>query len=233
MNKTLVEKANSLCKDCGISKNNLTKAINIVGGRVADDSTDETEIDKVANEVLEIAKVMQAEATSRVEDYKQKHPSQKQNVKTPVNDDDANNDDDDAGSNNNSVASLVEAALAKALKPLQDKLALYEKNDAAKTRLEALTEKLNGCKDEQFKTQTLKDFKRMSFESDDAFNEYLTEKASDIETANQNFANSKLAGGNAPMFSQKEENGVSSAVAAFVKSKEKSEDDKFAGKKLI
>lgn len=230
MNKALEAKAKSLCKDCGISVNNLTKAINIVGGHVADDSTDETEIDKVANDVLEVAKIMQAEATSRVEDFKKKNPINPKD-KTPVTD--PKDKQDDSTENPQDVAALVKAAVAEAMKPMQEKIAMYEGQNVAKTRLDALNEKLAGCKDEQFKTQTLKDFKRMSFDNDDAFNEYLTEKATDIETANQNFANAKLAGSGAPMFSHKDEAGVSSEVATFIKSKEKTEDDKFAGKKLL
>lgn len=57
--------------------------------------------------------------------------------------------------------------------------------NVAKSRLQRLTESLKDCKDESFKAQTLKDFNRMAFQDDAAFEEYLTEKAEDIKTANQ------------------------------------------------
>ena len=37
-----------------------------------------------------------------------------------------------------------------------------------------LNEILNGCKDEAFKAKALKDFGRMTFNDDNAFNEYVT-----------------------------------------------------------
>lgn len=96
------------------------------------------------------------------------------------------------------IAAIVANAVASAVRPLQDRLEKYEKGNVEKSRLEKLTEKLNECKDETFKNQTLKDFKRMQFETDEAFSEYLTEKEADIAAANQNITNSNLRGNSAP-----------------------------------
>lgn len=130
----------------------------------------------------------------------------------------------------NGISAVIKAAVAEAVKPFQEKLSGYEADNVAKSRLQALNEKLNGCKDETFKKQTLKDFARMSFATDDAFNEYLTEKAADIENANQNVADAALSNGaGSPLFSQKEESGISKGVADFVES-QKPGNNQFTGK---
>ena len=130
------------------------------------------------------------------------------------------------------ISAIVKAAVAEAVKPFQEKLSAYDADNIAKSRLQALNEKLNGCKDENFKAQTLKDFQRMTFKDDADFNEYLTAKAADIETANQNVADNKLdnAGGS-PLFSQKEESGISKGVAEYVES-QKPGNDNFTGKEI-
>lgn len=132
----------------------------------------------------------------------------------------------------NNISEIVKAAVAEAVKPFQEKLSGYEADNIAKSRLQALTEKLNECKDETFKAQTLKDFARMKFDTDDEFNEYLNEKVTDIATANQNMANAALNNsGGTPLFSPKEESGVSKGVAEFVAS-QKPENNTFTGKEI-
>lgn len=109
--------------------------------------------------------------------------------------------DDSNKGNNDDLAAKLDALLEKRLAPLQQELEKYKAGDVAKSRLQTLTEKLNGCKDETFKAKALKDFARMKFETDDEFNEYLTETETDISTANQNKANSALGGHNRPFSS--------------------------------
>ena len=130
------------------------------------------------------------------------------------------------------ISKIVEAAVAKAVAPFQEKLSNYEKGDLAKSRLQTLNEKLAECKDETFKAQTLKDFARMKFDTDDDFNEYLNEKVADIATANQTMADAALSNsGGTPLFSQKEDSGVSKGVAEFVAS-QKPDNNSFSGKEL-
>lgn len=132
----------------------------------------------------------------------------------------------------NDISAVVEAAVAKAVKPFQEKLSGYEADNIAKSRLQALNEKLKGCKDENFKAQTLKDFARMNFKDDEDFNEYLAGKATDIETANQGVADAELnKGAGSPLFSQKEESGISKGVADYVES-QKPENTQFKGKEI-
>lgn len=132
----------------------------------------------------------------------------------------------------NNISEIVKLAVAEAVKPFQEKLSGYEADNVAKTRLQALNEKLNNCKDENFKAQTLKDFTRMNFKDDADFNEYLSGKEADIATANQNKADTDLSNsGGSPLFSQKEESGISKGVAEYVESL-KPDNDTFKGKEI-
>ncbi len=130
------------------------------------------------------------------------------------------------------IATIVANAVAGAVKPLQDRLEKYEQGEVGKSRLQALQDKLSACKDETFKAQTLKDFARMNFDSDDAFNEYLSEKEADIKTANQSVADANLRqGAGAPMMAQKNEDGVSKAVSDFIAS-QKPDANALTGKEV-
>lgn len=134
--------------------------------------------------------------------------------------------------NPNDIAAIVKEAVAAAVKPFEEKLSGYESKSIAETRLAALNEKLKGCRDETFKAQTLKDFARMSFATDDDFTQYLNDKAADIETANQNVANAALGGASGkPMFAHKNEDGISKGVADYVASL-KPENNELSGKEV-
>lgn len=130
------------------------------------------------------------------------------------------------------IATIVANAVAGAVKPLQERLEKYEQGEIGKSRLQALQDKLSACKDETFKAQTLKDFGRMRFDDDNAFNEYLTEKVADIKTANQSVADARLSqSAVAPMMAQKSENGVSKAVSDFIAS-QKPDANALSGKEV-
>lgn len=130
------------------------------------------------------------------------------------------------------LGDIVEAAVSKAVKPYADRIASMEADNVNKARLQRLNETLATCKDETFKAQTLKDFARMQFADDAAFDEYLTDKTTDITAANQSFANNEMRqSGGSPLFSNKSESGVSKAVADYVASKNPA-NNQFAGKEL-
>lgn len=134
--------------------------------------------------------------------------------------------------NPNDIAEIVKAAVAAAVKPFEEKLSGYETKNIADSRLAKLNEKLNDCKDETFKAQTLKDFARMTFANDDDFTQYLNDKTADIATANQNVANAALGGASGkPLFAQKGDDGISKSVADFVAS-QKPGANVFTGKEV-
>lgn len=138
----------------------------------------------------------------------------------------------DPSKNPNDIAEIVKAAVAAAVKPFEEKLSGYETKNIADSRLAKLNEKLNECKDETFKAQTLKDFARMTFANDDDFTQYLNDKTADIATANQNVANAALGGASGkPLFAQKGDDGISKGVADYVAS-QKPENDTFKGKEV-
>ena len=138
----------------------------------------------------------------------------------------------DPSKNPNDIAEIVKAAVAAAVKPFEEKLSGYETKNIADSRLAQLNEKLNDCKDETFKAQTLKDFARMTFANDDDFTQYLNDKTADIATANQNMANAALGGASGkPLFAQKGDDGISKGVADFVAS-QKPEANAFTGKEV-
>ena len=138
----------------------------------------------------------------------------------------------DPSKNPNDIAEIVKAAVAAAVKPFEEKLSGYETKNIADSRLAKLNEKLNDCKDETFKAQTLKDFARMTFATDDDFTQYLNDKTADIATANQNMANAALGGASGkPLFAQKGDDGISKGVADYVAS-QKPEANAFTGKEV-
>lgn len=138
----------------------------------------------------------------------------------------------DPNKNPENLAEIVKAAVAAAVKPFEEKLSGYETKNIADSRLAKLNEKLNDCKDETFKAQTLKDFARMTFANDDDFTQYLNDKTTDIANANQNVANAALGGASGkPLFAQKGDDGISKSVADFVAS-QKPEASAFTGKEV-
>lgn len=136
------------------------------------------------------------------------------------------------GDKGENIADIVKAAVAEAVKPYADRIASMETDNLNKSRLQKLNEALASCKDATFKAQTLKDFARMQFADDSAFDEYLTDKTTDIAAANQAFADSSMRhSGGTPLFANKGESGVSKAVADYVASANPA-NNQFAGKEL-
>jgi hypothetical protein len=96
---------------------------------------------------------------------------------------------------------MVNDSMEKIVKPLQETIASLKVEKTKDSRLQALTGKLNECRDENFKAKALKDFARMQFDTDEAFTEYLTDTENDIKTANQNVADSGLGAQSRPLTS--------------------------------
>lgn len=116
------------------------------------------------------------------------------------------------------IAAIVAQAIKSAVEPLQQKLAGFEGQKTAETRLQALEGKLKDVP-ESFKAQKLKDFSRMNFDSEEAFTEYLAETETDITAFTQELADKGLSGQSRPIFGSQNKDGVSSAVSSFIESK--------------
>lgn len=130
------------------------------------------------------------------------------------------------------LQAVVANAVANAVKPFKEQLERYERGKVNQSRLQALTDRLNACKDESFRAKALKDFGRMTFDTEEAFNEYLTDTETDVVDANKRMADAKLAGMGRPMFSQKDESGVTASVARYINAQTKGSDASLGGKEL-
>jgi alpha-galactosidase/6-phospho-beta-glucosidase family protein len=87
---------------------------------------------------------------------------------------------------------MFNESMEKIVKPLQETIASLKGEKTKETRLQALNDKLKECNDANFKAKALKDFARMTFDTDEAFDEYLADTEADVKTTNQNVADSGL-----------------------------------------
>ena len=142
---------------------------------------------------------------------------------------DVNEPKKNEGNDGNDISAIINAAIAKAIEPFQNEISNLKQENANKSRLQQVNEKLNACKNDVYKNQMLKAYQKMAFADDDKFNEYLTELDTDIAEANQSFANDSLRGVK-PLKSEVNNDGVSKAVSDFISSQ--STDSAFAGKKI-
>ena len=213
----------------GVRKDGLTNLARGLSLQATNDEEAKAIVDKLTEaQVIEFCKGYRqdvdkevSESNKTLEANIRKKFNIKEDIKTEPGGDDEKKDD---------IAAIVKAAVDAALAPMKETIDGFKAKEVGKTRLQALEDALKECKDENFKTQTLKDFGRMSFASDDDFNEYLSGKTADVKTANQRVADDALRGGGAPLFSQKEaETGVSKGVSEFIKS-QSPEGNAFAGK---
>ena len=91
----------------------------------------------------------------------------------------------------NDMAAIIQRSVEAAMKPLQEKLTAFENGNAVATRKQVLEAKLAQAP-EAMKSTILKNFSRMNFDTEEAFNEFVTETETDIATFVQDNANSGL-----------------------------------------
>lgn len=91
----------------------------------------------------------------------------------------------------NDMAAIIQRSVEAAMKPLREKLNAFENGNAVATRKQVLETKLAQAP-EAMKSTILKNFSRMTFDTDEAFNEFVTETETDIATFVQDNANSGL-----------------------------------------
>lgn len=219
----------------GVRKDGLNQLARTIALQAATEDEAKTLVDKLTKaQVDEFVKDYRAEVDKEVSDGNKTYETnlkKKFDLVEKKTNEPGDGGNGNGGNGGDDIASKLDALLDAKLKPLQEKLSKYEQDGVAKTRLQSLTEKLSTCKDDNFKAQALKDFGRMNFNSDDEFNEYLTEKETAIATANQNVADAALGGQGRPFFAQKADDGVSKGVAEYVAS-QKPDGDKLSGKEV-
>lgn len=100
----------------------------------------------------------------------------------------------DSHTSERDVDELIRQAVERAVQPLADELARYRTEHTTRGRGERLQEALRQCRDEAFRSRALRDFGRMSFETDEDFDAYLHDLEGDVEAVNQAGARSALLG---------------------------------------
>lgn len=196
-------------KALGFSRRELkgvaAKIADKLDSEIKEDATDE-EIQEAVDDAIDAAmpflQFSQMVSDSRVQAYRNAHPVEEE-------DDDENDDDEEPVTRNSrrSQASKKmtkseydggdENQLAKALKPLMDKLdgmqseiTALKSGNTANSRKSKLEKLLKGTG--KFGERTLKAFNRMSFKDDDEFEDFFEEVESDLESENQERANQGL-----------------------------------------
>ena len=208
-------------KFAGVRKDGLAQlarmiALQVTSQEEAQALIDKLDVEKVTETVKDYRKDVDKEVSEANKTYE---GNLKKKFKFVELDDQTPADDPTKKTNPDDLQAAIKAAVAEVVKPLNDEIAALRGS-----RLQMLTEKLGSCKDETFKAKVLKDFNRMSFTDDNAFNEYLTETETDIAAFNQDLANKGLGEQGKPMFGQKNNDGVSSGVASFIQSQTEKEN---------
>jgi len=91
----------------------------------------------------------------------------------------------------NNIDEIVAAALKKHFEPLQQKLELLENGKTAELRLNKLNEVLKEA-NPLFKTQTLKSFSKINFDTEEDFTAYIDEVRADSTQFTQELVNQGL-----------------------------------------
>lgn len=195
-------------KALGFSRRELkgvaAKIADKLDSEIKEDASDE-EVQEIVDEAIDAAlpflQFSQTVLDSRVQAYKNAHPSRED-------DDDEDDDEDEPGSRKNRKSRVPknkkegnegddDSPFAKALKQVMDKLDGMQSEitelksgkttEGRKNKLEKL---LKGTG--KFGERTLKAFNRMSFEDDDEFEDFYDEVEADLEAENQERANRGL-----------------------------------------
>lgn len=175
MNKALFNKVKSLCKDTGLSEKYLTTITEKMGGSIEDDSTDETAIEEMANQIAEIATATQGEATRWANKKKETDPKGKKNQETEDEDDDE--DKDPKGKKKETSSGNEElVALKEMIEKQNAKMEELEKSLSTKSRETAIKEaqKKHDIPDWRMKGLTIPD--------DQDIDEYLADIKQDLIT---------------------------------------------------
>lgn len=215
----------------GVRKDGLAQLAKSLLLQVTTDEEAQALVEKLSDQqvtefVKDWRKEVDSEVNKGIDTYKKKNPAQKKEEEKEDNPDPPKTTDPA------DIATIVSNAIAAQLKPLQDELSNYKAADVNKQRRETLEGKLKDAP-EKFKSKILKDYDRMNFESDDVFNEYLTETETDLTEFNQDLANQGLG-----LFPKPGQGGkgktdeVPAEVTAFINSQKPESANNLGGKEV-
>ena len=174
-------------KFAGVRKDGLAQlarmiALQVTSQEEAQALIDKLDVEKVTETVKDYRKDVDKEVSEANKTYE---GNLKKKIKIVELDDQTQADDPTKKTNPDDLQAAIKAAVAEVVKPLNDEIAALRGSKISESRLQTLTEKLGSCKDETFKAKVLKDFNRMSFTDDNAFDEYLTDSETDFAAFNQ------------------------------------------------
>lgn len=120
------------------------------------------------------------------------------------------------------IQSMIAEAVKAVVVPLQQKIEAFEVGTTSQSRRTHIEKELEGTP-ETFKQKILKDFSRMKFDNDEAFNAYAAETKEDVSVFNQELANQGLNLHGKHFKSGKQDDGkeVSAGVQDYIKTQSK------------
>lgn len=120
------------------------------------------------------------------------------------------------------IQNIVAEAVKAVVTPLQQKIEAFESGNITQSRKAMIEKELEGSPT-KFREKILKDFERMKFDNDEAFNTYLTETKDDVKALNQDLADQGLSAHGRPFRPAKPDDGkeVSSGVQDYIKTQAK------------
>ena len=207
-------------------KDGLQQLARSIAIQAADDSEAQALVDKLnVDKVTDYIKDWRKDVDSEVTNATRTHEN---NLKTKYDFVDKGTSGKTTPEDPKDIAAMIENSISKAIKPLQDKVNAFEIGKTIQTRKQTLESKLKDAP-EILKKSTLKNFERMNFESEDAFNDYLTELEGDVSVAIQEAANSSLKGFPTPGFSASgnvAKDKVNADIKNWADSEKKQEENK-------
>lgn len=225
----LTNKFSGVRKD-GLAQLAKSLLLNVTTEEEAQALVDKLTDQQVTEFVKDWRKEVDAEVNKGIDTYKKKNPA----PKPEGNDDKGEPNQNPAPENpsNPDIATIVKEAIAAQLKPLQEELSGYKAAEISKQRRTTLEGKLKDAP-ETFRSKILKDYDRMSFADDSAFDEYLTETETDLNGFKQELADQGLGkfprpgqGGNG------KPSDVPAEVAAYIKSQAPDSPTNLGGKEV-
>lgn len=156
----------------------------------ADDDAIDERLDEL-NDVFSFSDLARNDDRLRTEEAERKRKEQQDNPTQKPSDENPKTDPK-TDSNPADIAKIVAAAIA----PLMQEVASLKAGKIGDTRKAQLEAKLNGLEgvNPKFKATVLKNYGRMSFEDDDAFETFLSEVEEDAKEYVQEEANTGLGG---------------------------------------
>lgn len=197
----ILKQLKTKAKAFGFTKKELESVAESISDNleVEEDASDEdvnAAIEKAVDAVLPFLKVSQSAANRAIQNYKDAHP-----VEDDDDDDESGEEDDESkktaeGSKKskkkgNKVQTTTEDDAPAWAKKLLERIDKIEGESTAEKRLTQLEQLVKDTG--TFGERTIKSFKRMSFKSDEDFEEFLDDVKSDLDALNQERANDGLS----------------------------------------